>query len=306
MRCAINTPNFGSGGDPRTLVDLARRAENAGWDGFFVWDHILVDPDWTMDIADPWIALAAIAQATTRIRLGPMVASLPRRRPSKLARETASLDVLSGGRLVLGAGLGWPSGAEFGTFGDEVDVSRRAAMVDESLAILDGLWRGEELSFDGAHYRVLRATFLPRPIQRPRIPVWIAALRGAPDAPGPDGPLRRAARWDGFVPAVEDGYLHLETFRRDVARVRELRARAGVPPDAPYEMVASGSTPGDDPAAAADTVWAWAEAGATWWQEIVSDWLGGLDSIRARIEAGPPVPGAGGAREPVRSPANKP
>lgn len=298
MQFAIDIPNFGSGGDARALVALACRAEDAGWDGFFVWDHLLVDPTWTLEIADPWIALAAIAQATTRIRLGPMVAALPRRRPAKLARETASLDRLSGGRLVLGVGLGWPSEADFGWFGDEVDVRRRAAMVDEALAILDGLWRGEPFSFAGEHYRVQEVTFLPRPVQEPRIPVWIAALRpgpggpvglDAPDAPpGPDAPLRRAARWDGFVPALEDGYLPLATFARDVARVRELRAAAGAAANAPYDMVASGATPGDDRAAAIDAVSAFAEAGATWWQEMVSDWLGGLDAIRARIDAGPP------------------
>ena len=283
MQFAIDIPNFGSGGDPRVLVDLARRAEDAGWDGFFIWDHLLVDPAWTLEIADPWIALAAIAQATTRIRLGPMVAALPRRRPAKVARETASLDRLSNGRLILGVGLGWPSEADFGWFGDEVDLRRRGLMVDESLAILDGLWRGEPFTYAGEHYRVGPVTFLPRPVQEPRIPVWVAALR-----PGSDAPLRRAARWDGFVPAVEDGYLPLETFARDVARVRELRAAAGAPADAPYEMVACGATPGDDRAAALGIVAAFQAAGATWWLEIVSDWLGGIDAIRARIAAGPP------------------
>jgi probable F420-dependent oxidoreductase len=283
MQFAIQIPNFGTGGDPRTLVELARRAEAAGWDGFFVWDHLLVDATWTLEIADPWIALAAIAQATARIRLGPMVAALPRRRPAKLARETASLDRLSGGRLILGVGLGWPSGADFGWFGDETDLARRGSMVDESLAILAGLWSGEPFAFAGEHYRVGEATFLPRPVQEPRIPVWVAALR-----PGPDAPLRRAARWDGFAPAVEDGYLPLDVFARDVARVRELRASAGTPADAPYEMVAAGATPGDDRRAAAETVAGFEAAGATWWQEIVSDWLGGLDAMRARIDAGPP------------------
>ncbi len=288
MKLAISTPNFGSLGDPRALVDLACRAEDAGWDGFFTWDHLLVDPTWTLEIADPWISLAAMAQATSRIRLGPMVAALPRRRPAKVARETATLDRLSGGRLVLGVGLGWPSEADFGWFGDEVDLRRRAGMLDESLAILAGLWRGEPFSFTGEHYRVGEATFLPRPVQEPRIPVWVGALRGAPDAPGPDAPLRRAARWDGFVPANEDGYLARETFARDVARVRQLRTEAGAAAAAPYDMVASGSTPAGDPAAALDTVAAFEAAGATWWMEIVSDWLGGLDAIRARIEAGPP------------------
>lgn len=283
MRYGINIPNFGSGGDPRVLVDLARRAENAGWDGFFVWDHVLVDPAWTLEIADPWIALAAVAQATSRIRLGPMVAAVPRQRPWMLARRTVSLDRLSGGRLILGVGLGWPSGAEFGHFGEETDVRRRAEMLDESLAILAGLWRGEPFAFAGEHYRVGEATFLPRPLQEPRIPVWVGSLR-----PGPEAPLRRAARWDGFYPASDDAYVPLDVFARDAARVLELRAAAGIPADEPYDVSAGGSTPADDPAAAAATVAGFEAAGATWWQEIVSDWLGGLEEIRARIEAGPP------------------
>jgi alkanesulfonate monooxygenase SsuD/methylene tetrahydromethanopterin reductase-like flavin-dependent oxidoreductase (luciferase family) len=283
MRYAVNIPNFGSGGDPRTLVDLARRAEDAGWDGFFLWDHILVDPAWEVEIADPWISLAAIAQATARIRIGPMVAALPRQRPWMLARATTSLDRLSGGRLVLGAGLGWPSGPEFGHFGDDADIRRRAAMLDEGLAILDGLWRGEPFAFQGEHYRVAEVTFRPRPRQEPRIPVWVGSLR-----PGPDAPLRRAARWDGFYPASDDAYVPLDVFARDVARVRELRAAAGLGSEIPYDISAGGSTPVDDRASAAATVAAFEAAGATWWQEVVSDWLGGLAEIRARIDAGPP------------------
>jgi probable F420-dependent oxidoreductase len=283
MRYAVNIPNFGTGGDPRTLVDLAQRAEAAGWDGFFVWDHVLVDPAWKAEIADPWVALAAIAQATTTIRLGPMVAAVPRHRPWMLARATASLDRLSGGRLVLGVGLGWPSGAEFGHFGDEVDLGRRAAMLDEGLAILDGLWRGEPFAFQGDHYRVDEVTFVPRPLQRPRVPIWVGSLR-----PGPDAPLRRAARWDGFYPASDDAFVPLDVFSCDVARVAEIRAAAGVETGAPYDVSAGGSTPADDPAAAAATVAAFEAAGATWWQETVSDWLGGSTEIRARIDAGPP------------------
>ena len=283
MRYGINIPNFGSGGEPRVLVDLAQRAEAAGWDGFFVWDHVLVDPTWRAEIADPWVALAAIAQATSRIRLGPMVAAVPRQRPWMLARATTSLDRLSGGRLVLGVGLGWPSGAEFGHFGDEIDVRRRAEMLDEALAILDGLWGGEPFAFAGRHYRVEEATFLPRPLQQPRIPVWVGSLR-----PGPEAPLRRAARWDGFYPASDDAFVPLEVFARDAARVRELRAAAGIAPSAPYDISAGGSTPADDPTTAGATVAGFEAAGATWWQEIVSDWLGGLDAIRARIAAGPP------------------
>jgi alkanesulfonate monooxygenase SsuD/methylene tetrahydromethanopterin reductase-like flavin-dependent oxidoreductase (luciferase family) len=212
-----------------------------------------------------------------------MVAALPRQRPWMLARATTSLDRLSGGRLILGVGLGWPSGAEYGHFGEEVDVRRRAEMLDEGLAILDGLWRGEPFAYEGEHYRVADATFLPRPVQRPRIPVWVGSLR-----PGPEAPLRRAARWDGFFPASDESFVPLDVFARDVARVCELRAAAGIGPEVPYDVSAGGSTPADDPAAARATAAAFAAAGATWWQEIVSDWPGGADQIRARIDAGPP------------------
>ena len=148
---------------------------------------------------------------------------------------------------------------------------------------LDGLWRGEPFAFDGEHYHVAEATFLPPPLQKPRIPVWVGSLR-----PGPEAPLRRAARWDGFYPASDDAFVPLDVFARDVTRVRALRAAAGIDPEVPYDISAGGSTPADDPAAAAATVAGFAAAGATWWQEIVSDWLGGLDEIRARIDAGPP------------------
>lgn len=282
VRCGITLPNFGSAGDARVLVELAVRAEEAGWDGFFPWDHLLVEPSWSLPICDPWTALGAIAHATSRLLIGPMVTAVPRRWPAVLAREAVTLDHLSDGRLVLGAGLGWPSEAEYGWFGQETDVRRRAEMLDEALAILDGLWSGEPFAFDGAHYQVREATFLPRPLQRPRIPVWVGSLR-----PGPVGPLRRAARWDGFAPAFDDGDITVEEFSRAVRRVLELRAEAGIEPGAPYDLVVIASSPAGP--AAADVVAPFVDAGATWWLETVSDRLGGLDAIRARIDAGPPV-----------------
>ena len=282
MRYGIAAPNFGSTGDPRVLVDLAVRAEDAGWDGFFVWDHLLGDPSWQVPTADAITALAAVAQATSRVRIGPMVAAVPRRNPALLARETVTLDHLSEGRLILGVGLGWPSDADFGRFGLEADVRRRAEMLDEGLAVLDGLWRGEPFAFEGRHFRVEEATFLPRPVQRPRIPVWVGSLR-----PGPRAPLRRAARWDGFAPAAEDGELDPEVLAADVSEVLRLRAVAGLAGDG-FDVCASGMTPPLDRAAAIAAVERHAEAGATWWHEIVSDWLGGLDAIRRRIDAGPP------------------
>ena len=109
MQFAIDLPSFGPFSDANRVAQLAVEAEEAGWNGFFLWDHINYklagSPD-PVAIADPWIMLAAMALRTTNLKLGPMVTPLPRRRPWKLARETVTLDHLCGGRLVLGVGLG--------------------------------------------------------------------------------------------------------------------------------------------------------------------------------------------------------
>jgi len=164
--------------DPRLLAELAARAEARGWDGIFLWDHVNYRPP-VRAVLDPWVALSAIAAATTTLRLGPLVTPLSRRRVHKLARETATLDLLSRGRLILGVGLGSERNNELEPFGEVVDPRERARRLDDGLEQLTGYWGGE---------------FLPRPVQRPRIPVWVAAR-------WPNRrPLRRAARWDGLFP----------------------------------------------------------------------------------------------------------
>src|SRR5689334_5299872 len=114
-------PNFGPFGDPAALVELAEVSERAGWDGIFLWDHINWDGDSGIEgpVVDPWVTMGAIAQATSTLRMGTMITPVPRRRPWKLARETATLDALSGGRLNFGAGIGYPPDLEFGAFGEE-------------------------------------------------------------------------------------------------------------------------------------------------------------------------------------------
>jgi alkanesulfonate monooxygenase SsuD/methylene tetrahydromethanopterin reductase-like flavin-dependent oxidoreductase (luciferase family) len=174
MRYAVNVPNFEDYSDVRTVAALAADAEAAGWDGFFVWDHLAFVKAWRLRIADPWLLLAGVALATERLRLGPMVTPLARRRPWKVARETVTLDRLSGGRLVLGVGLGEPATDEFGSFGEPTDPKVRAAMLDEGLEVLTRLWSGETVSFSGRHYRVDEVAFQPTPAQRPRIPIWVA------------------------------------------------------------------------------------------------------------------------------------
>jgi alkanesulfonate monooxygenase SsuD/methylene tetrahydromethanopterin reductase-like flavin-dependent oxidoreductase (luciferase family) len=213
--------------DARLLAELAARAEQAGWDGFFVWDHVNYRPP-VRALADPWIALAAIACETERLVIGPMITPPARRRIHKLARETVTLDHLSRGRLVFGAGLGSDNSGEFSQFGEESDARARAQLLDDGLVKLLDYWNGE---------------FEPRPLQRPRIPVWIAARW--PNRK----PLRRAAQWDGVFP------IDLNS-PDDLAEIVDFVQAERPDPTAPYD-VAVENPAGEDPAP-------WEAAGATW------------------------------------------
>jgi alkanesulfonate monooxygenase SsuD/methylene tetrahydromethanopterin reductase-like flavin-dependent oxidoreductase (luciferase family) len=190
---AINLPNDGP---PTLLVELALRAEANGWDGVFFWDHIRFFPTVPVALADPWVLLGAVAQATSTVRLGTLVTPVARRRPQKLLKELVTLDHLSGGRAVLGVGLGAPDKEDFGDFGDEVDPRTRAELLDESLTILDGFMRGGAFSHPGPRLPIAETVLAPVPHQRPRVPIWVAGIWPA------RRPFRRAARWDGIVPLV--------------------------------------------------------------------------------------------------------
>lgn len=190
MQYGVYLPNFGPFGQVNMLASLAQEAEHAGWHGFFIWDHIN-RPAAMGPVADPWVALAAITARTANIRIGALVTPLPRRRPWKLARETVSIDHLSNGRLIFSAGIGSGRVIEWGDLGEENDAKVRAAMLDEGLEILSGLWSGSPFSFSGQHYQVKDVQFLPKTKQQPRIPVWIGGYW--PHL----APLKRAARWDG-------------------------------------------------------------------------------------------------------------
>ncbi len=195
MRHALYLPPFGEFADPHVLVTLAVAAEEAGWDGMFLWDHMWRPSSGPLPMADPWIALAAIASATEHLRLGPTITPLSRRRPQKVAREAVTLDQLSDGRLTLGIGLGVNTGGELDRFGECADQAVQAERLDEALEVILGLWSGEEVDHHGRHFTADHVRFLPRPVQQPHIPMWGAA-RGA----GSPKPLRRAARLDGLFP----------------------------------------------------------------------------------------------------------
>jgi probable F420-dependent oxidoreductase len=275
---AIIVPNFGEYSDARLLGEMAREAEQAGWDGFFIWDQMAMDvPE---PVADPWIALALVAANTNRIRLGTMVTPLARRRPQKVARETATLDHLSGGRLVLGVGLGAFQAQEFEDLGDEGDPKVRAERLDEGLDVLAGLWSGEPFSYDGEHFSIKAAHFLPGPVQQPRIPVWVAGNWPT------RAPFRRAAHWDGVIPGwdIMGGKKQSAQEVRDmIAFIMEHRAS-----DRPFEVAYGAKTPGSDPSEDAEIVKPYAEAGITWWLEDLNPWRGPLPQMRERILKGPP------------------
>lgn len=280
VRWGLYLPNQGPFADVRVLAGLAVAADDAGWDGFFIWDAVLPifehsDPVRTRlgssrAIADPVVALSAIGAATRRLRFGSLVAPLPRMRPETFAQQMATIDRLSGGRLVIGGGLGSPD-AQFTSFGLEVDLKRRAAMVDEFLDVVTQLWSGERVEHRGPHYTVTGVQ--EEPWGRP--PIWIAG--GATS----EAPRRRAARWDGFVPA-SDGWPEevipagaYRSMAADIASRRPGRGLAG------FDLVVIGNAGGTAPSAA--DLPAYIDAGVTW--VLVQAFA--VEDARARIQRGP-------------------
>lgn len=256
VRYGVFLPNFGPFGDPGLIGELAARAEAAGWDGFFIWDHVLFSATDTFAVADPWISLAAAAAATGKVRLGALMTPLSRRRPWQVARQTVSLDHLSGGRLIFGAALGYPPDADFALFGEEHADRARARRLDEGLELLDRLWSGEQVTFTGEEYRVGPVTFQPTPVQQPRIPVWVAGWW--PNR----APLRRAARWDGVVPElIGGGVPSVRDLAALVAYVSERRE-----PSRAFDVVVNGPDCWDRQ----DVMPDYAEAGLTWWLERIA------------------------------------
>ncbi|MBC6463791.1 LLM class flavin-dependent oxidoreductase [Actinomadura sp. HBU206391] len=286
MRYSISIPNFGEFAAPEVVADVARRAEESGWDALFLWDHVVEQKHLRREIADPWILLTAAALATRRIRLGTAITPVARRRPAKLAREVTTLDRLTGGRMILGVGLGAPVDDEYGTFGDTTDAKVLAQRLDEGLHALDLLWSGEQVTYRGDQITIDDVAFRPTPVQRPRVPIWVGGFW--PNK----APMRRAARWDGAMPAMVGADVARPPEVGDVQElVRFLHARRadnGLA-DRPFEIAVGGKSPGD-PAAGRDMVGPLADAGVTWWDERMP-WDGDLERAEPmlrRIEQGPP------------------
>ena len=248
MKHAIDVGPFNELADPRVVARLAARAEERGWDGFFVWDHIVYSAP-VRAVADPWVTLAAVACATSRVLIGPMVTPLSRRRVHKVARETVTLDLLSSGRLVFGVGLGSTRHGELEQFGEVTDARERARLLDDGLDALARYWAGE---------------FEPAPVQRPRPPVWVAGVW--PNRP----PVRRALRWDGLFPIDLPGPGALAEL---AAEVREARPDGG-----PFDLITE-LLPGTD-------LEPWEQAGLTWAVTYFEPQPTEAE-VRAVIDAGP-------------------
>jgi alkanesulfonate monooxygenase SsuD/methylene tetrahydromethanopterin reductase-like flavin-dependent oxidoreductase (luciferase family) len=286
VHVSVNIPNFGDFADARVVAKVAAAAEAAGWDALFVWDHVVHDKQLRrgQPFGDPWMLLTAAALATSRLRLGTLVTPVPRRRPEQLARQVATLDVLSGGRVIFGAGLGGPIEDEFASFGDTTDPVVLAERLDEGLDLLSRYWSGDTVDHDGRHFRVRQTALLPATVQRPRPPVWIAGY-------WPNRrPMRRAARWDGAVPLFEHARHGQPPSADDVRELAGyLAQQRGERADDPFDIVVGGVS---DPSSAADQLGPLQQAGATWWDERQvqsSPDHYSAEAVLRRVDAGPPA-----------------
>jgi alkanesulfonate monooxygenase SsuD/methylene tetrahydromethanopterin reductase-like flavin-dependent oxidoreductase (luciferase family) len=275
----LGVPNGGDFADPNQLARLAADAEAAGWDGFFLWDHVIRRPPWQA-MVDPWVTLAAIAASTERLTIGPMVTPLARRRVSVVARQTVTLDLLSHGRLRFGVGLGAPDD-EFTRFGEDAEPRRRARILDESLDALVQLWSGGPVTFRGEHVTVDDVEFRPRPV-RGHVPIWVAG--GWPGS----APFRRAARFDGVWPVARaGGYLSVDEFADCVAAVRGHRSEIAV--DGPFDACFIDRSPSPADVETLDKIARLGDVGMTWWIDSLDDPAVPFEQHRRRVLAGPPT-----------------
>ncbi|MDG6910228.1 MAG: LLM class flavin-dependent oxidoreductase [Nitrososphaerota archaeon] len=270
------------GGSATEIVKLASDAEQSGWDGAFYYDDIYTDAKTEMSAA--WPVVTAMALSTKRIRIGSFLTAVGRRRPWELARESVTVDWLSGGRLILPTGLGWAGDGAYTKAGMPADRRVRAEMLDEGLEILDGLWSGKPFRYNGEHNRIKTMRFIPRPVQRPRIPIWVVGAWGRSKS------MRRSLKCDGLIPVIKKpdgthGEVTPDTIHemsRYASENREVRGNMRME----FDLIKEGATPAN-PGKARATVEPFAEAGATWWME--SMWGQGPGDVRRRIRAGPPM-----------------
>jgi alkanesulfonate monooxygenase SsuD/methylene tetrahydromethanopterin reductase-like flavin-dependent oxidoreductase (luciferase family) len=263
LRYGLSVANFGTYSDPAHFVELARAADEVGWEGVFVWDHLAFA--WGRPAADPWILLAAAAGPTERILLGTLITPLPRRRPQIVAMTVATLDRLAGGRVVFGAGLGGNE-RELAAFGEETDEHVRAEKLDEALELLRRWWSGERVTHRGLHYTVDDVAVTPTPLQS-HLPIWIG---------GDSVPARaRAGRFEGWAPNVSDVHEMTVSPEQLARRLEDLEH-----PEA-FDVIVQGYSD----RASSD---AYARGGATWWLESIHDRRGDFDAMLARVVAGPP------------------
>lgn len=275
MKYGIDIPNFEPFHDPNVIKQLAIEAEYYGWDGFFIWDHIWLGLD--IPFVDPWIALSAIATATKTIRFGTMITPIPRRRPWKLARETVSIDILSNGRLILGAGLGWPPEIEFAPFSETTDNVTRGEMLDEGLDILTGLWKGKPFSYKGKHFNInMDVTFKPTPKQKPRIPIWIGGMW--PNKK----PFIRASKWDGVFPISKSGK---PLSAKELLQVKDYIYEQSES-ITQYDIVAAGVS-FKEVKKQTTLLKSYKNSGATWWIESLEPYKTHQEALQI-IKSGPP------------------
>jgi alkanesulfonate monooxygenase SsuD/methylene tetrahydromethanopterin reductase-like flavin-dependent oxidoreductase (luciferase family) len=279
LRYGLSVFNFGDFADARRMADLARAAEAAGWDALLVWDHLAFA--WGPPSGDPWTLVTACALATERLLVGTDVAVIARERPLPFANRVATIDRLSGGRVILGVGIGGAPD-EYRKAGEPTDLRERAALADEVLEVVEQLLVGETVRHAGPRVVVDDVTLAPLPIQ-PAIPVWIGGSSA--------GARRRAAHHDGWIPVTVDDEgrpnLAPDEVRVALEGIRAERTAAGIGPGAPFDVGIHGETAGPGPDGAA-VVRPWAEAGATWWLEMLHGWRGTTEELFARVEAGPP------------------
>ena len=292
LRRGIAVPCFAD--DPAEVARLGIEAERAGFDGFFLWDHIVFSNSGEgPPIVDPWLVLAVVAAGTTRIRLGTMITPVPRRRPWQLAKETTTLDRLSNGRLILGVGIGSPDYGDFGIFHEPAGRRERAELLDEGLDVMAGLWSGERFSYQGRHFTLDPVRFTPTPVQRPRIPVWVGGVLPAPR------PVARAARWDGMVPIRFAGGSLIRPSAADIDGVGErIAAARGSAAAGPAGQAAGPASAGQgfdlvvwaevapDPAAVAEIARPYRRSGATWWIETAKPGPRWWEGVCERVARG--------------------